>query len=298
MTANPFLSVLATGISGCARLHEKLGGSEAARAVDRCLKRIERAVEAGGGRIVRVGGDEVLAAFDAADAVVHAAIEMQQRIADLPPVSGVKMAIRVGISCGHSVPAGSPAEDELAREAARLAGVAKSGQILSVERIRAALPEALRVLAVDEAQRLPGDSERGEPVVEIALSETSAADAAARAAGALRDAGQADGSLRLRYGGDTVVLDERRPVVDMGRDGACDLVIRDRRASRRHATIKRRGNLFVLVDRSTNGTYVTIDGDSEQFVKHGECTLYGSGVIAFAASSSAPDADCAEFECT
>ncbi len=74
MTANPFLSVLATGISGCARLHEKLGGSEAARAVDRCLKRIERAVEAGGGRIVRVGGDEVLAAFDAADAVVHAAI--------------------------------------------------------------------------------------------------------------------------------------------------------------------------------------------------------------------------------
>ena len=53
----------------------------------------------------------------------------------------------------------------------------------------------------------------------------------------------------------------------------------------------------MLVDRSTNGTYVTIDGDSEQFVKHGECTLYGSGVIAFAASSSAPDADCAEFEC-
>lgn len=296
-STNPFLSVLAVGISGSARLHEKLGGSEAARAVDRCLKRIERAVEACGGRVVRLGSDEAMATFDAADAAVQAAIEMQQRIADLPPVSGVKTAIRVGIACGCAPCPGPSAEDGLAREAARLVGVAKSGQVLAVARIREALPETLRALAIDTGLTLPDEAAGG--IVEISLAETPGAASAGSAPWREADAAcPANGWLRLRYGGDTLVLDERRPVVDMGRDGACDLVIRDRRASRRHATIKRRGNLTVLVDRSTNGTYVTIGSGAEQFVKHGECVLSGSGIITFAASSSAPDADYAEFECS
>lgn len=82
----------------------------------------------------------------------------------------------------------------------------------------------------------------------------------------------------------------------MGRDAACDLVIHDRRASRHHASIERRGNQVVLIDRSTNGTYVMIDGLPEHFLKQSECILRGKGVILFAASSSNPDGECAEFE--
>ena len=53
---------------------------------------------------------------------------------------------------------------------------------------------------------------------------------------------------------------------------------------------------MVLIDKSTNGTYVVIDGLPEHFVKRGECILRGKGPILFASSSSDPDSDCAEFE--
>ncbi|MDR2450324.1 MAG: FHA domain-containing protein [Candidatus Accumulibacter sp.] len=277
-------AILAAGISGCARLHEKLGDSEAARAVDRCLKRVERSVEAAGGRFLRAGGGEAIAVFDSAAVAVSAAIEMQLRIADLPPVSGVKMAVRAGISCAAAD------EEGLVREAAHLAGAAKSGQTLALGKMREALPAAMTALLADAGVALPGESGEDRAVVKV-LSEMPVTAASARL-----DAAHADG-LRLVYGGDTITFDESRPSIHMGRDGACDLVVKNPRASRRHATIRRQENCFVLIDQSTNGTYVTLDGQSEQFVRHGECELRGCGLIAFASSASSSDADCARFEC-
>ena len=78
------LSVLFADVSGSTRLYEKLGDTEALRAVDRCLKRMERAVEGFRGRIVKNIGDEVMAVFEKADDAFQAATEMQQRITDLP----------------------------------------------------------------------------------------------------------------------------------------------------------------------------------------------------------------------
>jgi hypothetical protein len=285
--SSPFLSVLAVGISNCTRLHEKLESSEASRAIDRCLKRIERSVEASGGRIVQTGGDEAIAAFDTADAVVNAAIEMQQRIASLPPISGMKMAIRVGISCARVPNPDQPVDDGLVSETARMMGIARSGQILSSGKIREALPKAMRRMATDTSLTLPNESGLNETVVEIVPVEASAADSA----------DSADAWLRLHYGQDTIVLDERRPIIVLGRDGTCEVIVHNPRASRRHATIKRRGSLIVLIDKSTNGTFVTLDGHPTQFVKHGECSLHGSGMIAFSSSLSTPDADCIHFEC-
>jgi hypothetical protein len=284
-------SILAVGISGCARLHEKLGNSEAARAVDRCLKRIERAVGAARGRLLRTDGEEAIAAFDAAAVAVNAAIDMQLRVADLPPVSGVKMAIRVGISCTAAD------EEKLTSEAARLAGAAKSGQILAFEKIRKALPEAAAALIADVGMALPGESGQDEPVVEV-LFEMPVMAGDIRFSSATNATGLASGWLRLTYGGNTITLDEGKPTVHLGRDDTCDMIINNPRASRRHATIRRQGNRFVLIDQSTNGTYVTFDGGSEQFIKHGECTLRGSGIIAFASSASVSDADCVRFECS
>ena len=71
------------------------------RAVDRCMKRMERTVEGFSGRIVRIVGDELMATFPHADEALQAAVEMQQRIADLPPVSGVKLEIRIGFAHGE-----------------------------------------------------------------------------------------------------------------------------------------------------------------------------------------------------
>jgi hypothetical protein len=93
-----------------------------------------------------------------------------------------------------------------------------------------------------------------------------------------------------------MVLDDKRNALMLGRDASCDLVIRDKRASRNHGKIERRGDKFVLSDISTNGTYVVFSGEPEYFLRREELVLRGSGRIAFAASSESENADIAEFE--
>jgi hypothetical protein len=291
---NSFLSVLAAGIAGNAHLHEKLESSEVARAIDRCLKRMQRSIEAGGGIVVCTGGGEVMATFDAADDAINAAMDMRQRVADLPPILGLKMAIRVGVSYGVIARAGQSAEDSLAGEATHLTGIAKAGQILTIDRICQALPETMQALVADTGATLPDESGHKSAIVEIRPATAPAESSRQEPAAAL----STSGCLRLHYGKAVIVLDENKPIIDMGRDSTCDIIIRDPRASRRHATINRRGNHIALIDKSTNGTFVTIDGDSERFVKHAEFILHGKGIITFASSSTEPDADCARFECT
>jgi len=49
----------------------------------------------------------------------------------------------------------------------------------------------------------------------------------------------------------------------IGRGPDCELVISEPKASRQHCTVERRQDRFVLQDHSTNGTYVTADGERE-----------------------------------
>lgn len=65
--------------AGSARLHERLGGVEAQRAVDRCLRRMDRSVDAFGGQLLKVIGNELKAGFSTADAAFLAAVYMKQR---------------------------------------------------------------------------------------------------------------------------------------------------------------------------------------------------------------------------
>ena len=286
--------VLTAGVSGSARLHEKLGNGEALRAVDRCVKRIERSVNAFGGRIASIGGDEVMATFDSVDAALQSAIEMQQRVADLPPVSGVKIAIRVGISSEYASP-DEGLSKEVAKEAAILAGLAKPAQILASAKISKLIPSALADHVINLGSALATETGANEPVLEIVVPENHATHHIVAAEQGSRKP-ENPGCLALRYAGETILLNDSNPIIRMGRDTGCDIVIHDRRASRLHATIERRSNAIVLIDKSTNGTYVASGDRPEQFVRRREHILQGSGQIAFASSSTNPDADVAEFE--
>ncbi len=59
------------------------------------------------------------------------------------------------------------------------------------------------------------------------------------------------------------------------------MVIADRMASRLHARIERRRDKFVLVDQSSNGTFVTIEGDAEIQLRREELVLRGRGRATF-----------------
>jgi class 3 adenylate cyclase len=294
------VSVLFADVSGSARLYEKLGDTAALQAVDRCLKRIERAVSGHRGRVVKTIGDELMAVFTLADEAFQAASEMQQSVSDLPPVAGIKLAIRVGFqhgpvigACGTDDDQGGDVFGDCVNMAARLAGLAKPGQVLISHQTQLALSKPLQMSTRDLAHMSVKGKSGEMHVFEVVWPASG--DLTMMACSTPAKAAQG-AQLRLRYAEEVILLDDMKPALSMGRDASVEIVVRDRRASRNHARIERRGEKFVLTDQSTNGTYVTFAGEPELFLRREEVVLRGRGSICFAASGSSNEADCAEFE--
>lgn len=62
------------------------------------------------------------------------------------------------------------------------------------------------------------------------------------------------------------------------------IVVHDRRASRFHASIECLDGRYVLLDCSSNGARITIDGGQELILRRDEVTLWGHGWISFGQS--------------
>jgi pSer/pThr/pTyr-binding forkhead associated (FHA) protein len=104
--------------------------------------------------------------------------------------------------------------------------------------------------------------------------------------------------MRVRCGDATVTVDPDQPTVDLGRDEENDLVYPGIRASRRHARIVYRRGKYVLVDQSTNGTWLAEDGKTPIFLKRDEAPLYESGRIGLGESPDAADGNAITYELT
>lgn len=289
------LIIMFADVSGSAGLFERLGDTEAVYAVERCLKRMNRSIGGYRGRTVQIMGDELLATFDTAEDACQAAIDMQQRIADLPPVSGLKLTIRIGLHAGTVDEDDGKLVGDVVDNAARIAGVARRGQILGSSAMVAGLPRP-SVIAVKLLPELGTVPESGAALGLFEIHWPSHENGGVSRSMAGPQSVMPADRLCVRYHGKAFLLDQKTPVLTLGRDLSCKLLIEDRKASRQHARIERRGDDFYLVDTSTNGCFVSLSGRQEVMVRRHELQLEGSGRICFGSSGNDPSADCADFE--
>ena len=282
--STPARTLLMVTVAGSVRRHERLDDADAARAVERCRKRVERAVGAFHGRLVDVVGGEAMAAFVEPVDAVQAAREMQQRVGEMTPLAGVRLALRIGLAHGvrDEAATGERASGDATQcTAAHLAGHAQAGQVLLCLATHAALPGPWQSRTREVGALALAGRVAPMRVFELASNVPAAASTE---------------RFWLRYGDRVWRLDEHRPTISIGRDAGNDVEVRDRRASRRHATIERRGDHVYLVDHSSNGSYVSTKGQGEVFVRASEFLLHGAGVISFAASAASAGADCAQYD--
>lgn len=308
--------ILFADISGTTRLYRTQASGESQYQLDRCLKRMERSIAGNGGKLLTSATDELTATFASADDAVLAAIDMQRRIEDLPPVSGVRLSIRIGVNSGR-LDDSSAAPSESARRMGRaLLSVAGIGQIITCGQTADLLSRAQRdVLHSVEGKGLPADL--GDcPLYQVQWHPDAARLASpARSAGGVSPVAIKGGSLKakssggeppkltlphqlaLRWAGKALLVDERSPKISIGRDKACSITLRGNKASRLHAVIERQADgSFTLTDDSTNGTYLLTEGIGETRV-HGEtCALSGRGKIAFGHAVASGDGEVIEFE--
>lgn len=286
------LCVLFADVSGSTRLYEKLGDAEALRAIERCLECMRRAVLSYKGRVIKTIGDEIMAVFDTAEAGMLAASDMQQRIDDLPPLSGAKLAIRVGFHFGPAIDDNHDVFGDTVNVAARMAGLAKASQIVTTETCVKLMPDLLRQSTRDMDALTVKGKEADIRVHEVIWQENAELT---MKSGSIAPVAANTARVRLRHGASEIVLSVERPVATLGRDETCDIVIRDTSASRNHGKIERRRDKFVLVDISTNGTYVSFQDEPEFILKREETILRGRGRIVFGHAWKSDADDVVEF---
>ena len=294
-------------VSGSARLFQRIGDTEAAYAVERCVKRMERSIAGYRGQTVKISGGELVASFESAEDACHAAINMQLRVSKLPPVSGLKLTIRIGlhvgvIEAGAAIPSEeivTAARNKAVTGARNIAGLARIDQIVASSLLIRELPKRSTILS--RVMTDLGRLKEGDRSFDLSEVDWLTHEEQHPAHGLMVDPTPSQfladvDRLCIRYRGNAFLLDEKSPLLTRGRSPASKLLIIDHKASRAHGRIERRANSYFYIDSSTNGSYVSLGTEKEILVRRSEIELKGSGRICFGASGSDPKADCAGFE--
>jgi adenylate cyclase len=277
-------TVLFADVSESTKLYETAGDTAAHAAISKCIVAMRKAAEASGGRVVKTVGDEVLAIFRLPDAAAAAAAEMQGAVDQLPIESGTKLGLRIGFHAGPVIQQDSDVFGDTVNIASRLVATAVKGQIITSgdtakllnPMIRSSMRELYKIQIKGKAEEV-GLVEMQWRRDDEETTVFSTGRPKARAAVSV---------LKLKYREKEIVRRRDNDTIDMGRDPECGLCILDHMASRRHCTIERRSDKWILKDHSTNGTFVTLEGDTELLLQREELTLRKHGWIACGVSRS------------
>jgi hypothetical protein len=103
--------------------------------------------------------------------------------------------------------------------------------------------------------------------------------------------------LVLSFRDETVEVNDKKTAINLGRGDENDLVVKGNLISRIHAKIEKRRGKFMLIDQSTNGTFLqTVNGD-ETFVRRDSTQLVGEGIIGLGRVAKAGSALAIHYVC-
>jgi len=269
------VAILFADVVGSTQLYDKFGDTKASETVARCLDIMKDATHKFNGTVIKTIGDEVMSTFPTVDEAMGAAAQMQKRIS-----SGeheIQVSIRVGCHYGPVVQEQNDIFGAAVHTANRMTSQAKSKQIVvsgsTVERMGpewraharqidvATVRGRLDEVALFEVLWQPDEATSMLPTIDWESKTKSAT------------------RLTLTFRDQTIVVDERHKNINMGRADENDLVIKGNLISRIHARVEMRRGRFVLIDQSTNGTFLENAQGEETFIRRDTIELTGEGII-------------------
>src|ERR1700722_14713438 len=274
------LVILFADVVGSTRLYEAMGDLRARDMVTTCVDVMRTATEQHNGTVIKTIGDEVMATFPNADDALNAAGQMQKEIAangDLK-VEGQPVAIRVGCHYGPVVLEARDVFGASVHTANRMTSQAKAGQIITtaatVERLSPEWRASVRQIDIATIR-----GQGGEVALYEVLWQTEDVTSMLPAIALTGRDNRKPQRLRITVQEREVVLDEQRPLINIGRADDNDIVIRGNLISRLHASIELSRGRFTITGQSTNGTFVQIVGEEESFVRRDSMAIKGEGMI-------------------
>ena len=275
------LAIVFADVVGSTQLYESLGDEAARETVQRCVDCMKDATTEYAGDVIKTMGDEVMSTFATADEAMSAASQMQQRISNgnFSGKDEVRVAIRIGCHFGHVVVEERDIFGAAVHTANRMTSQAKSGQIITTQSTVELLGEEWQSVVRQIGVATPRGQTEEVALFEVLWQPEEATSMLPKID--WTDAKKAGpGQLSLKFQGEELLLsvDGSRSVT-MGRADENDVTIKGNLISRVHARIELNKNRFVIVDESTNGTFVQRDDGEEIYVRRDSAQLTGSGLI-------------------
>jgi len=269
------VAILFADVVGSTQLYDKFGDTKASETVARCLDVMKDATYQFNGTVIKTIGDEIMATFPTVDEAMGAATQMQNRISsgeDEIPVS-----IRIGCHFGPVVQEQNDIFGAAVHTANRMTSQAKAKQII----ISGSTVEQMGPEWQAQTRQIDVATVRGR-IDEVALFEVLWQPEEATSMLPTIDWESKTKSatkLTLTFRDKTVVVDERRKGINMGRADDNDVVVKGNLISRIHARIEMRRGKFVLIDQSTNGTFLENAQGEETVLRRDTTELTGEGII-------------------
>ena len=273
------LAILFADVAKSTYLYEKLGDTEGKNLIGTCISLMTKVTNLHKGKVIKEIGDEIMCVFPSAMSAMEAAKDMQQALEDLPPVEKLGFTspnIYVGIQYGPVIIEAGDVFGDAVNVAARMVALAKQRQIITTEDTIEALPEghSFDVHCIDKTT-VKGKS--GEMNIYEVIWEQQ--DLTVMMDDGVDEPEMPKACLELKFEDQIIELDENRPSVTLGRQVHNDVVVNDSRVSRSHSRVEYRRGKFFVVDQSSNGTFLMIQGKLGVTLKRDEAQLIGSGVI-------------------
>lgn len=270
-------TIMFADVAGSTKMYDTLGNAEAEKQIAWCIRTMTDITNSYGGHVIKTIGDEIMASFTSADQAAEAAIDMQMDISDNPANA---LSIRIGLQYGDAIERDGDLYGDAVNVAARMAGVAKALQIITTEdlvnQLSPKLAEKARLF-----DRATVKGKEAELHIHQINWEEEAKVTKFATSNEMRKVSAATQAIVLKFSDEEILFTDADlgSAASIGKDPACAISLNAQYASRSHVNLEYRRGKFVLVDQSTNGTYVQFKGQDEVFIRREELTLMGDGLI-------------------
>jgi len=293
------VTILFADVAGSVALHEKLGDHEAHRVVVNCLAIMSTAVTDCNGNIVEVIGDEIMSLFKTAEDACAAAQKMQLMLND-----EASPGIRIGFHTGTTAFDNGHPYGDTVNVAARMAGLARAGQIVISEAAQQQLTDASRSrIRYFDRMKIKGKNTPYQLYEVLWGDESSQTTLITAIPSALNVTTDSLSRLILNYQGIAYSLSENETELIIGRTPGCLIQVESSSVSRSHLTIKFQQRKILLQDHSTNGTYIRTHAETGGYTGHDiylhreEWSMTGKGVLGLGEPLGKDNPFLIHFEC-
>ncbi len=290
------LAIIFADISKSTQLFEAYGNIRARDIVSHTLSILSKITVEYKGVVIKTIGDEVMCTFDDLDKAIDASLRMPQAVHEDEELAEIGISIKIGLHYGDVLQEKNDVYGDAVNVAARMVQQARPDQIITTKETVNFLPvyqhSSLRSLGTVQVRGKQEDIE----IFELIWQPDTTDLTIMHGQMPLRQEGP-KASLILRYANKDFRLEKNILPFLMGRGEKNNLVVRDQSVSRTHASIEYRRGKFVLIDRSTNGTFLQIDNEELVFLHRDQMHLRREGIILLGQDGSESGTEAIHFLC-